>query len=147
MAFFAIDLEKNLQCHAMPAEKAVPAPNLDPLHPHERQAAPEPVTDYMQPPQPSAEPTTFFTGIDHAKLLTAFAFLAVCVFFLISTRNELTSINQQLQDIQQESIELNGKKHNLTQEVHELSNYDRIMDIAKEHGLKINEANIRNVSK
>ena len=38
-------------------------------------------------------------------------------------------------------------KSNLTQEAQELSRYDRVMNIAKEHGLEMNEDNIRNVDK
>ncbi len=39
------------------------------------------------------------------------------------------------------------ENQNLEQEVQELSRYDRIIEIAKELGLEMNEANVRNVTR
>lgn len=148
MAIFAINAEKIIMYHAMPAEKAVPTPEIDSVVPAKQATEKkEAQTGYLKTAQLIAEPTAFLTGIDYIKLLTAFAFLAISIFFLIGARNDLTSTNQRLQDIQNQTAELNGQKQNLTQEIHELSNYDRVMKIAKEHGLEMNEDNIRNVEK
>lgn len=148
MPIFALDTTKKIVQFAMPAEKAIPTPHSEPLIPAEKQ--PEAIPHVKEEPKTAeyVEKTTkIFTGLDYGKMFVAFSFLAVCVFFLISTRNQWTSTNQNLQDIQVQTAEVSNQKSNLSQEVHELSNYDRVMQIAEDKGLAMNEENIRNVEK
>ncbi|CZR01887.1 cell division protein FtsL [Trichococcus ilyis] len=65
----------------------------------------------------------------------------------LATQVTLSNQNRALQDLQNESVAIGLENQNLEQEVQELSRYDRIIEIAKELGLKMNEANVRNVTR
>lgn len=63
----------------------------------------------------------------------------------ISMSSQLTSISQEVQDINTKINDTTVINTNLEQNVQELSRYDRVHQIGEEHGLKSNNANIRNV--
>ena len=81
------------------------------------------------------------------KMLMTVAFLFMISGLLGVTimRANVNAASQQLQEVQQNAEDLGVQKENLTQEVHELSNYSRVVEIAEEQGLNMNEENIRNV--
>lgn len=65
----------------------------------------------------------------------------------VSTSSQESELNRQLQDTQTEIRDVKLQNENLKQNVQELTQYDRVMEIAEKYGLKINEKNVRNVAK
>lgn len=63
----------------------------------------------------------------------------------VSMSSQLTSVSQELQDINSQIDDTTVINTNLEQNVQELSRYDRVHQIGEEHGLDSNNANIRNV--
>ena len=80
-------------------------------------------------------------------IVSSLLFCGLCIFFLIASENHLTQTSNELQQTERRLDDMATDKSNLTQEAQELSRYDRVMNIAKEHGLEMNEDNIRNVDK
>lgn len=78
--------------------------------------------------------------------ITLFSALVVLLLSL-ATQVTLSNQNRALQDLQNDSVAIGLENQNLEQEVQELSRYDRIIEIAKELGLEMNEANVRNVTR
>lgn len=75
-------------------------------------------------------------------MLALFAGLSIAN---ISMSSQLTSISQEVQDINTQIDDTTVINTNLEQNVQELSRYDRVHQIGEEHGLESNNANIRNV--
>lgn len=69
----------------------------------------------------------------------------ILVFLSLLTQVTISNQNRQLQDLQDRSLVVSMENDNLSQEVQELSQYSRIMEIAETMGLEMNEANVRNV--
>lgn len=70
----------------------------------------------------------------------------ILIFSSLITQVMLSNQNRDLQDIQLSNQQVAVENNNLSQEVQELSRYSRIMEVAEELGLKMDEGNIRNVS-
>ncbi|WP_319470453.1 septum formation initiator family protein [uncultured Trichococcus sp.] len=83
------------------------------------------------------------------KIAITITLLSALVVLLLSLATQVTLSNQNraLQDLQNDSVAIGLENQNLEQEVQELSRYDRIIEIAKELGLEMNEANVRNVTR
>ena len=83
------------------------------------------------------------------KIVITITTLSALVVLLLSLATQVTLSNQNraLQDLQNDSVAIGLENQNLEQEVQELSRYDRIIEIAKELGLEMNEANVRNVTR
>ncbi|WP_106450695.1 cell division protein FtsL [Trichococcus alkaliphilus] len=83
------------------------------------------------------------------KFAITIILLSALVVLLLSLATQVTLSNQNraLQDLQNDSVAIGLENQNLEQEVQELSRYDRIIEIAKELGLEMNEANVRNVTR
>ncbi len=83
------------------------------------------------------------------KIAITITMLSALVVLLLSLATQVTLSNQNraLQDLQNDSVAIGLENQNLEQEVQELSRYDRIIEIAKELGLEMNEANVRNVTR
>jgi cell division protein FtsL len=83
------------------------------------------------------------------KFAITITLLSALVVLLLSLATQVTLSNQNraLQDLQNDSVAIGLENQNLEQEVQELSRYDRIIEIAKELGLEMNEANVRNVTR
>nr|WP_301281410.1 cell division protein FtsL [Aerococcus urinae] len=92
------------------------------------------------------ETSTFFTGKDFLLSAGMILFLMVAIFWLINARSSVDAKRQELQNVQRETQALKTEKGNLQQEVNELSSYERVMQYAKDNGLKLEEENIRNVT-
>ena len=73
---------------------------------------------------------------------THFFYLLICPILFFQDHPVNLHIQQKLINI---AFELNNR--NLEQEIQELSRYDRIIAVATELGLELNEANIKNVSR
>ena len=71
----------------------------------------------------------------------------ILVFTSLITQVTISNQNRQLQDLQNNNVAVSIENNNLNQEVQELSRYNRIMEIAESMGLKMNETNVRNVTR
>ena len=78
--------------------------------------------------------------------LVSFFVLAMCVL-TIYTSNSLTQINRSLQDVNVKITETEIANENLEQNVQELSQYERVHEIAQKYGLELNDENVRNILK
>lgn len=84
------------------------------------------------------------------KEIVTFSLISVLAIILIFssliTQVMISNQHRDLQDLQVSNQLVTVENSNLNQEVQELSRYSRIMEVAEELGLKMNEANVRNVS-
>lgn len=154
MAIFILKDRLNMEKLAMPAEKAIP--NVPATYPKEQTQKAHVAMSAMSAIPASLPHTTTKTKtkvkVDRSitlrqkmAIITAFGVMIATVLGLVIMRANVSATSQQLQDKQAEVQELQVEKENLTQEVHELSTYSRIMEIAGEQGLTMGEENIRNV--
>lgn len=145
MAIFLLQDQVNIKMNAMPAEKAIP--NI-PAYPEERQQA-QPkrnmTTLPVSIPASKSRPKVKFSLMQKMLMTVAFLFMISGLLGVTIMRANVNAASQQLQEVQQNAEDLGVQKENLTQEVHELSNYTRVVEIAEEQGLNMNEENIRNV--
>lgn len=72
--------------------------------------------------------------------------LFMCVLTIYSS-NQLTQMNRSLQDVNVEITETEIANENLEQNVQELSQYERVHEIAQKYGLELNDENVRNILK
>ncbi|RPA60832.1 cell division protein FtsL [Aerococcus agrisoli] len=150
MAIFILKDRLNMEKHAMPAEKAIP--NI-PAYPKEQTqkanvamaAIPASVPHTTTKTKTKVKVDRSISIPQKMAILGVFALMIAAVLGLVIMRANVSATSQQLQDKQAEVQELQIEKENLTQEVHELSTYSRIMEIAGEQGLTMDEENIRNV--
>ncbi|KRN54637.1 hypothetical protein IV74_GL002221 [Carnobacterium divergens DSM 20623] len=87
--------------------------------------------------------TKFEKALLGAVAIIAFALISACITMQIS----IATTNRSLQDTTTKIADISKVNENLHQEVQELSRYDRVYSIAGAAGLKMNENNVRNVSK
>ncbi len=82
------------------------------------------------------------------KLLVAFFTLAFSLLniFYISSGIEVSELDRSIQEVNQSIQQTEIENDNYEQNVQELSQYDRIYEIAEKNGLKLNEQNVRNVA-
>lgn len=73
--------------------------------------------------------------------------MLVSIFFTIHMQNSLTKTSVSIMNQQQDNKKIEQRVEELRQEKNELSRADRIMTIAKEAGLVVNDNNIRKVMK
>ncbi|MFE0441886.1 MULTISPECIES: cell division protein FtsL [unclassified Aerococcus] len=145
MAIFLLQDQVNIKMSAMPAERAIP--NI-PAYPEEsQQAQPKRNVAALPASIPASKSKSKVKFSLMQKMLMTVAFLVMIAGLLGVTimRANVNAASQQLQEVQQNAEDLGVQKENLTQEVHELSNYSRVVEIAEEQGLNMNEENIRNV--
>ena len=72
--------------------------------------------------------------------------LFMCVLTIYSS-NHLTQMNRSLQDVNVKVTETEIANENLEQNVQELSQYERVHEIAQKYGLELNDENVRNILK
>lgn len=78
-------------------------------------------------------------------LVSSFA-LFMCVLTIYSS-NQVTQMNRGLQDVNAQITETELANENLEQNVQELSQYERVHEIAQKYGLELNDENVRNILK
>ncbi len=78
-------------------------------------------------------------------LVSAFV-LFMCVLTIYSS-NQVTQMNRSLQDVNVQITETELANENLKQNVQELSQYERVHEIAQKYGLELNDENVRNILK
>ncbi|MCY7730436.1 cell division protein FtsL [Aerococcus urinaeequi] len=145
MAIFLLQDQVNIKMNAMPAERAIP--NI-PAYPEESQHAQPKRNMTALPasiPAIKSRPKVKFSLMQKMLMTVAFLFMISGLLGVTIMRANVNAASQQLQEVQQNAEDLGVQKENLTQEVHELSNYSRVVEIAEEQGLNMNEENIRNV--
>ncbi|MCI6735497.1 cell division protein FtsL [Aerococcus viridans] len=145
MAIFLLQDQVNIKMNAMPAERAIP--NI-PAYPEESQHAQPKRNMTTLPasiPVSKSRPKVKFSLMQKMLMTVAFLFMISGLLGVTIMRANVNATSQQLQEVQQNAEDLGVQKENLTQEVHELSNYSRVVEIAEEQGLNMNEGNIRNV--
>ena len=71
----------------------------------------------------------------------------IAMFLTLTSQVKLSNRHHTLQNVQSEAALTELNNRNLEQEIQELSRYDRIISVATELGLELNEANIKNVSR
>lgn len=145
MAIFLLQDQVNIKMNAMPAERAIP--NI-PAYPEESQHAQPKRNMTTLPasiPVSKSRPKVKFSLMQKMLMTVAFLFMISGLLGVTIMRANVNATSQQLQEVQQNAEDLGVQKENLTQEVHELSNYSRVVEIAEEQGLNMNEENIRNV--
>lgn len=83
------------------------------------------------------------------KLTVSILSIAVALLCVvtIAVSNKLQTINRQVQDIANQTTEVQVHNNELEQSVSELSRYDRIYKIAESYGLELNDQKVRNVAK
>lgn len=104
----------------------------------------------QQPQQPKSAPNHKKQGITKGeKILIAAATLIIFALGVacVSLEIMVANTNREVQDTNRSVEEITVVNNNLSQEVQELSRYDRVYAIAKANGLEMNESNVRNVSK
>lgn len=104
----------------------------------------------IQPQQPNVAPAPKKKGITKCeKILIAAATLIIFALGVacVSLEIMVANANREVQDTNRSVEEMTVVNNNLSQEVQELSRYDRVYAIAKANGLEMNESNVRNVSK
>ncbi|OYW69048.1 MAG: cell division protein FtsL [Aerococcus viridans] len=151
MAIFILKDRLNMEKLAMPAEKAIP--NVPATYPKEQtqkahvamSAIPASLPHTTTKTKTKVKVDRSITLRQKMAIIAAFGVMIATVLGLVIMRANVSATSQQLQDKQAEVQELQVEKENLTQEVHELSTYSRIMEIAGEQGLTMDEENIRNV--
>lgn len=82
------------------------------------------------------------------KLLVAFFTLSFSILslFYISSGIEVNELNRSVQEVNQTLHHTEIENDNYEQNVQELSQYDRVYEIAEKNGLRLNEKNVRNVA-
>ncbi|WP_077622115.1 cell division protein FtsL [Sediminibacillus massiliensis] len=73
--------------------------------------------------------------------------MVVGLYFTVSFSNTTDSLNRDLQSLEQNVDKQQEINSNLEYKVEELSNPDRILDIAKDNGLKIQNAEVKQATK
>ncbi|UFU00935.1 cell division protein FtsL [Radiobacillus kanasensis] len=74
------------------------------------------------------------------------AIAVTALFFIVSFSISVDSINRDVQQMEQQMDKQQVQNENLEYKVKELSNPDRILKIAKENGLKIQNAEVKQAS-
>ncbi|CDQ19847.1 cell division protein FtsL [Halobacillus karajensis] len=83
------------------------------------------------------------------KFLYSFSTAAVLAasVFLVHTSAETDAINRDIRSLEQDIQQQQSQNENLAYQVKELSNPDRILSIAKENGLNIQNAQVKQAGK
>lgn len=81
-------------------------------------------------------------------VLTVASLVVMCLMIsVVSSKIALSKAQYNLQNVNQKIASTQNKNVDKKQEVSELSSRSRLMEVAKEVGLTMNEQNIRNVNK
>lgn len=111
---------------------------------------------YQPSPQVEKQPQKVHREQHLHKILTRAELIVVSLFAVIllvlavahiALSMQVSTTNRSIQDIQFQSATVQIENENYEQKVQELSRYDRVYSIAKDHELNMNEDQIRNVLK
>ncbi|MCC5895107.1 MAG: cell division protein FtsL [Alkalibacterium sp.] len=105
-------------------------------------------------PEPTKEAKKVHIGNPQTKGVTrlesaVMSFFSIVLFGLavahIALSMQVSTVNRTIQDVQSQSVVTQIQNENYEQKVQELSRYDRVYTIARDHNLEMNEEQIRNV--
>ncbi|EXJ22860.1 hypothetical protein ADIAL_1711 [Alkalibacterium sp. AK22] len=102
----------------------------------------------QQEPQKVHRPTPKPKGLTRLEgaVISLFGMVAfVLAVGHIALSMQVSTLNRSIQDLESQAVITQVQNENFEQEVQELSRYDRVYSIAREHGLEMNEEQIRNV--
>lgn len=112
-----------------------------------------PMTQPAERATPSIEPIpqaeSVSRGLAKGEIfLMAAIGIIIFVLILINVHSnlELANASRNVQNVNNQIVQTEVEIENLNQNVHELSRYDRIAEIAEEHGLELYEENIINLA-
>ncbi|MCC5889088.1 MAG: cell division protein FtsL [Alkalibacterium sp.] len=110
--------------------------------------------NHMNQPQPRHEPEKIhipqpikkgYTKLEAAVI----SFFGLVLFGLavahIALTMQVSTVNRTIQDLESQAVVTQIEIENHEQKVQELSRYDRVYTIARQHELEMNEEQIRNV--
>lgn len=98
-------------------------------------------------PIPQAKPLPKGLSKFEKGLVAVFGIILFTFILLnVHTNLALSNASRDLQDVNQNIAQTNIEIENLTQQVHELSRYDRIQAIAQKYGLELHNDNIVNIA-
>ncbi|CQR47797.1 Cell division protein FtsL [Paraliobacillus sp. PM-2] len=109
------------------------------------------VSDYTKTNQHATQPKQVKVHVNHRWvtpgekfLYVVFGLLVTIAFaYVIHFSANLDAMNRDMQQLESEIASQQTKNENLTYQVKELSNPDRILRIAKENGLKIQNTEVK----
>lgn len=115
-----------------------------------RQWNTQPEIQPQQQPTPKKQPVHKPSRKGLTRLeVSLITFFGIILFALlvanIALVMQVSTTSRSVQDTLRQTEETQIANENLEQNVQELSRYDRVHQIAEEHGLEVNEENIRNV--
>ncbi|KRL04674.1 cell division protein FtsL [Liquorilactobacillus oeni] len=88
-----------------------------------------------------------FSRLEILGISIASIIVMILMISVISSKITLSKAQYNLQQVSQGIVNLQNKNVDTKQEVSELSSRNRLMQVAQNNGLKMNDQNIRNVSK
>lgn len=98
-------------------------------------------------PIPQSEPLPKgLTKIEKGLVSIIGVILFSLILFNVHTSLEFSTASRNLQDVNRDISQTTIEIENLTQQVHELSRYDRIQAIAEKYGLELHNENIINIA-
>ncbi|MGY3724578.1 cell division protein FtsL [Granulicatella balaenopterae] len=106
-----------------------------------------PNVEIISPPNDAVIPQVKVKTNYGTFAIASIMFLAFLAAITILSTMVVSNKNHQLQDIKTNTTIIQQDNDVLLQSVQELSQYDRVMEIAKEKGFQMNEENVRNVEK
>lgn len=110
--------------------------------------------NHLNQQQPRQEPEKIHIPQPIKKGYTKLEAAVVCFFSLIlfglavahiAMTMQVSTVNRSIQDLESQAIVSQIEIENHEQKVQELSRYDRVYTIARDHDLEMNEEQIRNV--
>lgn len=94
-----------------------------------------------------AEPVSMGLSKGEIFLMAAVGVVVfVLILFNVHSNLELANASRAVQNVNNQMTQTEVEIENLNQNVHELSRYDRIAEIAETHGLELYEENIINLA-
>lgn len=116
-------------------------------------AVEQPILRPSQEPRPNVQPIPQTTPVSKGLskfeifLISAIGLIVFSlIIFNIHSSLELSNASRQVQDVNSAIVQAEIEIENLKQQSHELSQYDRINEIAQKHGLELHEENIINIA-
>ncbi|WP_057828946.1 cell division protein FtsL [Liquorilactobacillus cacaonum] len=88
-----------------------------------------------------------FSGFEITSAVALSVLFMAMTIFLISTKVSLSGAQYELQNLNQKIVNIQNSNVNTKQDISELSSKSRLMKIAQDAGLTMNDNSIRNVSK
>ena len=100
-----------------------------------------------QPEAPQPVWKLKLSGMEKLLIIGGCAVLCLLMIGVVSSKIALSNSQQQLQRLDNRIVKLHNGNTSLNQQISELQSSSRLNQIAKQNGMSLNNANIRNVTK